>query len=234
MSLISASRWLRRGEDVVEVLLLLLVQLAEEPLAQHLREADDRVQRRPQLVRHVREELGLVPARGLELAALLVELGECGRELPGALLDLLLEARVRLLELRRHAVELLGERAQLVVARDLDPLVERPRADLRRRGLDRLDRPDEPAGEQYAVAMARSRNATSRSAVRQIADSSGANASLSGSSTKTCQPSGSIVWKALSTSVPSWSCPIVAASAGASPARAARLVPAEATRSSCA
>jgi hypothetical protein len=44
----------------------------------------------------------------------------------------------------------------------------------------------------YAVATARSRNATSRSAVRQIADSSGANASLSGSSTKTCQPSDAI------------------------------------------
>ena len=53
------------------------------------------------------------------------------------------------------------------------------------------------------VAIARSRNATSSSAVRQIADLSGANASLSGSSTKTRQPSGSIVWKALSTFVPS-------------------------------
>ena len=39
------------------------------------------------------------------------------------------------------------------------------------------------------MAIARSRNATSSSAVRQIADLSGANASLSGSSTKTRQPS---------------------------------------------
>ena len=46
-----------RREDVVEVLLLLLVDLAEHLLAQHLREAEDRVQRRPQLVRHVGEEL---------------------------------------------------------------------------------------------------------------------------------------------------------------------------------
>ena len=53
------------------------------------------------------------------------------------------------------------------------------------------------------MAIARSRNATSSSAVRQIADLSGANASLSGCSTKTRQPSGSIVWKALSTFVPS-------------------------------
>ncbi len=52
------------------------------------------------------------------------------------------------------------------------------------------------------VAIARSRNATSRNAVRQIADLSGANTSLSGSSTKTRQPSGLTVWKALSTFAP--------------------------------
>ena len=56
-----------RGEDVVEVLRLLLVDLAGHPLAQHLREADDRVQRRPQLVRHVGQEVRLVLARRLEL-----------------------------------------------------------------------------------------------------------------------------------------------------------------------
>ena len=48
-----------RREDVVEVLRLLLVDLAEQPLLQHLREADDRVQRRPELVRHVGQELDL-------------------------------------------------------------------------------------------------------------------------------------------------------------------------------
>ncbi len=57
---------------------------------------------------------------------------------------------VGLLEPRRHAIELVGERSQLVAARDLDPLVERAGADLRRRSLDRLDRPDEPPGEQDA------------------------------------------------------------------------------------
>ena len=91
-----------------------------------------------------------MPARSLELATLLVEVAQCRRELLGPLLDLLLEARVRLLESCSHAVELLGERSQLVVARDLDPLVERTGADLRGRTLDRLDRPDEPAGEQDA------------------------------------------------------------------------------------
>ena len=57
-----------RREDVLEVLLLFLVDLPEHPFAQHLREADDRVERRSQLVRHVREELALVPAGALELA----------------------------------------------------------------------------------------------------------------------------------------------------------------------
>ena len=61
-------------EDVADVLLLLLVQVAEELLAQDLREAHDRVERRPQLVRHVGEELRLVPARRLQLAIETVEL----------------------------------------------------------------------------------------------------------------------------------------------------------------
>ena len=52
------------------------------------------------------------------------------------------------------------------------------------------------------VAMASSRNATSSRAVRQIADLSGAKASLSGCSTNTRQPSGLIVWNALSTFLP--------------------------------
>ena len=65
------------------------------------------------------------------------------------------------------------------------------------------------------VATASTRNATSRIAVRQIAARSGAYASLSGSSTKTRQPSGSTVWYALSTFVPSRSRPTVAVSAAA-------------------
>ena len=48
--------------DVAEVLLLALVDVAEHPLEQHLGEPEDGVERRPQLVRHAREELRLVPA----------------------------------------------------------------------------------------------------------------------------------------------------------------------------
>jgi hypothetical protein len=57
--------------DVEQVLELLVVDLAEHLLRQHLGEADDRVERRAQLVRHVGEELRLVLVRLLELVALL-------------------------------------------------------------------------------------------------------------------------------------------------------------------
>ncbi len=65
-----------RGQDVLEVLGLLLVHLPEHPLRQHLREAEDRVQRRAQLVGHVGQELGLVAAGRLELPALVRDLAE--------------------------------------------------------------------------------------------------------------------------------------------------------------
>jgi hypothetical protein len=70
-----------RFEDVGKVLGLLVVDLAEHPLVEHFREADDRVERRAQLVRHVGEELALVPARRLELAALRRDLAEEARVL---------------------------------------------------------------------------------------------------------------------------------------------------------
>ena len=73
----------RRLQDVAQVIRLLFVDLAEQPLGQHLGEADDRVQRRAQLVRHVGEEFALVPARRLELAALLLDLAEQPRVLDG-------------------------------------------------------------------------------------------------------------------------------------------------------
>ena len=63
-----------RTEDVAQVVLLPLVELAEHPLEQHLGEADDRVERCAQFVRHAREELGLVPTRLGQLGALHLEL----------------------------------------------------------------------------------------------------------------------------------------------------------------
>ena len=71
------------GPDVLEVVGLLLVQLAEHLLEQDVREPDDRVQRCPQLVRHVREELALVTVRDLELRGLLLDLLEQADVLDG-------------------------------------------------------------------------------------------------------------------------------------------------------
>ena len=67
-SLISDSRWFPDERMSSRYSSCFSLTVAEQLLAQQLREADDRVQRRPQLVRHVREELALVPARRLELA----------------------------------------------------------------------------------------------------------------------------------------------------------------------
>src|SRR5262245_19705546 len=63
-----------RRIDVFEVFLLLLVQIPEHALAEDLGEADDGVQRGPQLVGHICQELGLVLAGDLELAALVLDL----------------------------------------------------------------------------------------------------------------------------------------------------------------
>ena len=65
-----------RRVDVLQVLELLFVDLAEHLLGQHLGEADDRVERRAQLVAHVGEEFRLVAIRVLELAALVLDLVE--------------------------------------------------------------------------------------------------------------------------------------------------------------
>jgi hypothetical protein len=56
-----------RLEDVLEILGLLLVDVAEHLLGQDLREPDDGVERRAQLVRHVGEKLRLVAVGRLEL-----------------------------------------------------------------------------------------------------------------------------------------------------------------------
>ena len=52
-----------RAADVLDVLLLALVEIAEHAVEQHFGEADHGVERRAQLVRHAGQELGLVAAR---------------------------------------------------------------------------------------------------------------------------------------------------------------------------
>jgi len=66
-----------RLQDVLQVFGLLFIDVSEHPLGEHFRESDDSVQRGPQLVGHVGEELGLVPAGGgLKLSALVRDLVE--------------------------------------------------------------------------------------------------------------------------------------------------------------
>ena len=60
--------------DVAQVLLLPLVDVAEHALQENFGEAEDGVERGAQLVGHARQELRLVPARELELEALLLQL----------------------------------------------------------------------------------------------------------------------------------------------------------------
>jgi hypothetical protein len=57
--------------------------LSKHALGQHLGEADDGVERRPELVRHVGEEIRLVLTRDLQLATLVLELAEEANVLEG-------------------------------------------------------------------------------------------------------------------------------------------------------
>ena len=122
------------GEDVVQVLVLLLVDGAEQLLLEHLREADDRVEGRAQLVRHVGQEVGLVLGHDLERLR--------------ALGHLALQALDQLLHVGGHRVEGGCERSQLVSSVELDALVVGSCADRLGRHLHALDRAYEAAGEQ--------------------------------------------------------------------------------------
>ena len=81
IALMSASRCCAARQDLLQVLVLLRRERLLRAAHDDAREADDRVERRAQLVRHVGEKLRLVPARDLELAALLLDLAEQARVL---------------------------------------------------------------------------------------------------------------------------------------------------------
>ncbi len=61
------------AKNVVNKAALFGREIADQAVAQQLGESDDRIQRRSQLVRHVREEFGLHPARALELDVFLLK-----------------------------------------------------------------------------------------------------------------------------------------------------------------
>ena len=81
MSLMRLSRCRPDEWMSLQVVVLLLVDVAEQALEQHFGKADDGVERRAQLVRHVGEELRLVLVRDLELPALVLDLAEQARVL---------------------------------------------------------------------------------------------------------------------------------------------------------
>src|SRR5215510_6470352 len=63
-----------RGENVLGVLGLFLVKLAEHSLPQDFREANNGIERSSQFVGHVGEELRLMAVGGLDLSALVLDL----------------------------------------------------------------------------------------------------------------------------------------------------------------
>ena len=73
ISLMSAEEVVARGVDRLRELHLLRREVPVLVLGQHLRQDEQAVERRAQLVRHVREELGLVLGDELELLRLLLE-----------------------------------------------------------------------------------------------------------------------------------------------------------------
>ena len=105
---------------------LLLGQVAVGVVAEQLREDQQRVERRPQLVRHVRQELGLVLRGERELLRLLLE--RAAGLLDLGVLDL--DPPVLLLELLRALLQLLVRLLQLLLL-GLEQLLGRPQ----RRGL---------------------------------------------------------------------------------------------------
>ena len=107
-----------RGGDVVEVLRLLRIHGPDHLVAQHLGEADDRVERRPELVGHVRQELRLVPARRLEL----------GVETP---------------QLVVHPVDVGAQRSELVSVIDFDVSEKVSGCDRGNASVDPLEGPDQ-------------------------------------------------------------------------------------------
>ena len=113
MSLIRPSRSAPAWWIVVRELDLLLGEVLIGVLRQQLREDEQRVQRRAQLVAHVREELALVLRRERELLRALLQRGP--RELDLAVLDL--DAAVLLLEQLRLLLELLVRLLELLLLR---------------------------------------------------------------------------------------------------------------------
>ena len=102
--------------DHAELLGLLRVQRPGQPLQQEAGEADDRVERRAQLVGHGGQEGGLQAVGGFGPFLGHRQLGGPGLHLGFETLIRLPQHAIAILNLRQHAVECVNEHAQLVVA----------------------------------------------------------------------------------------------------------------------
>ena len=195
------------GVDARQALALRVGDLAGDVVQQHVGVAHDGVERRPELVRHVGEELRLQRRGLLELEVLapqqLVLLGELGRgladlalQLVRGLLHLLVEAR--LLHRLGEVVEDGDDPHHLALLRDdLARRAPRPAAAARS-----ADRPSwiSPRSAARRIASARSRRTRSRSrrwrAPGAAADSSSmpgaVNSRSAGGFMRTMLPSGSV------------------------------------------
>ena len=114
MSLISASRCSAAARPRDERVALLGVHVAEHAVEQQRRVADQRVDRRAQLVRHARQELRLELVRALHFLRLPLEprvlLGEIGGRFADALFELAVESLERFVQ--PLVLHLLGEIVQ--------------------------------------------------------------------------------------------------------------------------
>ena len=107
-----------RAEDVIEILRLFVVQVAEQSLSQHVREADDGVQWCAQLVAHVGKEFALSATHRFELSVQACQLGA-------------------------HLIEIARQRAKLVPIAHHDVLRKIASRDLPQANLHLLERPQE-------------------------------------------------------------------------------------------
>jgi hypothetical protein len=123
-----------------------VVERPELSFDQQIEVADDRHQRRAQLVGDDRDELGLQLALTLELGVLAQELGLGLGERPGPLAHDLIEVAGQRLELGALVLELAGAALDLLL---------HARGDLEQLGLARLQRAALGAGDQHVDGLVR-------------------------------------------------------------------------------
>ena len=142
-----ARLWVARSRELLG-LLVVLVDRARVGAGQLVRARDDRGEHGLEVERRA-EGLADLP-QSLQLADRAGQLGGCASSSRVRSSTLLLEVRVRRLELPGRPVELVAERLELVAGPDLDAMAEVAGADPRRALLEHPDRRDHAPGEEDA------------------------------------------------------------------------------------